>query len=77
MNILINAAWQKDEYSNKFALETFNKYFCKGIYLSKIFEYILISDNLAKTVFDYVGDFFKSLLFKTNIELFWTNNKHF
>ena len=46
-----------NKYPNRFALEKIKKYICEWIYLSKLFEYIQISDNLPKNVLNYDGHF--------------------
>ena len=39
-------------------LRKINEYFYKWIYLSKIFQYIWISDILSKQFLDYLGNFY-------------------
>ena len=44
--------------------------------MSKIYEYIQISDYLPKIVLDYFGHFFHFVLFLANIKTFCSNNNH-
>ena len=46
-----------NEYPNKIAHEKIKEFFCKWIYLPKIFECNRISDYFPKIVFDYFGHF--------------------
>ena len=67
MNILIlkNCPWK------------INGYFNKWIYLSKIFEYIQISEYLHKIVLDFFCPFsYFCGVFFTQMDPFWTNNNH-
>ena len=57
-----------NEYPNKFALEKIYKCFGEWIYLSKLFEYIQISDYIPKIVLDNFGNFYILCYFRPMLD---------